>query len=273
MKQPTGHLPLAHRLADAAARETVPRFRTALIADDKDGGSGVADFDPVTEADREAERAMRAVVAQAAPGHGVLGEEFSETLGDSPYRWVLDPVDGTRAFVCGVPVWTTLIGLERDGVSILGVIDQPVSRERWWGGEDVPAMLRRGGEEVPARTSGCETLDTARLMVTDLRHAPGGYLSADQVARIGAVSAQCRLTRQGLDSYAFGLVASGHMDLVIEAGLGWHDIAAVVPVIEAAGGTATDWSGARPRQGWDGTAVIAASPALAEAARAVLSAG
>ena len=263
-------LPLAHRLADAAARETLPRFRAGLAADDKDAGEGAADFDPVTEADRQAERAMRAVIAEAAPGHGVLGEELAETAGDGPYRWVLDPVDGTRAFVCGVPVWTTLIGLERDGAPMLGVIDQPVTGERWWGGEGVPAMLRRGGEEAPARTSGCEALAEARLMVTDLRHAPGAYLSADQVERIGAVSARCRLTRQGLDSYAFGLVASGHMDLVIEAGLGWHDLAAVLPVIEAAGGAATDWSGARPCQGWDGTAVIAASPALAGAARVLL---
>ena len=263
-------LDLAHRLADTAARETVPRFRTALVADDKDGGPGPAHYDPVTEADREAERAMRAVIAEAAPDHGVHGEEFPETPGAGVHRWVLDPVDGTRAFVCGVPVWTTLIGLERKGAPVLGVIDQPVSGERWWGGDGVPAMLRRGGEAAPARTSGCKSLAEARLMVTDLRCAPGAYLGDDQAARIGALSAQCRLTRQGLDSYAFGLVSSGHMDLVVEAGLGWHDIAAVAPVIEAAGGVACDWSGAPMRQGWDGTAVIAASRALADAALDVL---
>ena len=264
-------LTLAHRLADAAAAETLPRFRTGLAADDKDGGPGAADYDPVTEADREAERSMRAVLADLAPAHGVLGEEFPETPGDGTHRWVLDPVDGTRAFVCGVPVWTTLIGMERDGAPVLGVIDQPVTGERWWGAEGLPAMTRgRDGVSVRARASKCEALAEARLMVTDLRAAPGAYLTEDQAARLNALSARCRLTRQGLDSYAFGLVASGHMDLVCEAGLGWHDIAAAIPVIEAAGGVVTDWSGAPPRQGWDSTMVAAATPALAEGARGVL---
>lgn len=263
-------LPLAHRLADAAARETVPRFRTGLSAEDKDGGPTAAHFDPVTEADREAERAMRALIQADAPGHGVHGEEFPDTMGEGEHRWVLDPVDGTRAFVCGVPVWTTLIGLERQGAPMLGVIDQPISGERWWGGDGVPATARRGGEDHPARTSPCETLGDAKLMVTDLRCAPGAYMSADQERRVARLSARCRLTRQGLDSYAFGLLASGHMDLVVEAGLGWHDIAAVAPVIEAAGGVACDWSGAPLRQGWDGTVIIAATKALSEAAMAAL---
>ena len=266
----TRFVDLAHRLADAAAAQTLPRFRTGLAVADKDEGVGAADFDPVTEADRAAERAMRALIGAEAPGHGVLGEEFAETAGEGEWRWVLDPVDGTRAFVCGVPVWTTLIALECEGVPVLGVIDQPVSGERWWGGAGVPARYRGASGEGAAAASPCTSLGEAKLMVTDLRTGPGSYLSPGQFERVASLAGRCRLTRQGLDSYAFGLVASGYMDLVVEAGLGWHDVAAAAPVIEAAGGVVTDWAGAPLRQGWDGTLVVAASPALAEATRAAL---
>ncbi len=263
-------LTLLHRLADAAADETRPRFRTALVADDKHGGPGAADFDPVTEADRAAERAVRRLLAEHRPEDGVYGEEYPETPGTSGRRWVLDPVDGTRAFVCGAPVWTTLIGLETERVPTLGVIDQPISGERWWGGAGLGARHRDRTGERPARTSACAALAEARLMVTDLRCAPGAYLTEDQAARLLRLSAACRLTRQGLDSYAFGLVASGHLDLVAEAGLGWHDVAAVLPVIEAAGGTVTDWAGAPVTAKWDGTMIAASTQALAGAARSVL---
>ena len=261
---------LLHRLADAASAETLPRFRSGLVADDKEAGATPAHFDPVTEADRAGERAVRAVLADARPGDGVYGEEYPETFGTSGRRWVIDPVDGTRAFVCGAPVWTTLVGLEAEGAPVLGVIEQPFTSERWTGGRDAPATYRHGGEARPARTSGCERLDTARLMVTDLRSAPGAYLTADQATRLAALAGACRLTRQGLDSYAFGLLAIGELDLVCEAGLGWHDVAAVVPVIEAAGGTVTDWNGQPVRAGWNGTMVAAASEALATAARGLL---
>ncbi|WP_031552024.1 inositol monophosphatase family protein [Parvularcula oceani] len=255
----------AEALAERAATETLPRFRDAADAQNKTPDRG---YDPVTEADRQAERALRAAVADRFPDHAFLGEEDGASGGASPWRWVVDPVDGTRSFVCGVPVWSTLIALEYEGVPVHGVIDQPVLGQRWTGGMDNPALLN--GD--PARTSGCERLEDARLMITDIRTAPEGYLSESQAGRLAALWRRCRLLRQGLDSFAFGLVASGRMDLVVEAGLHWHDIAAVIPVVEAAGGTVTDWQGERPREGWDGTCIAASSLALAEAARAVMTA-
>jgi myo-inositol-1(or 4)-monophosphatase len=258
-------LSFAEELADTAARITTQHFRTGTAVENKlDGG-----FDPVTIADREAERALRAKIAAYLPDHGIRGEEFPETPGAGEYRWVLDPVDGTRAFICGVPVWTTLIGLERDGVPILGVIDQPCLRERWTGYAEGDASqfsvrgFHNGG------TSGLEELAEAKLMVTDAR--AGVYLSEKEAEQVAVLDSRVRLTRQGLDSYGFGLVAGGQMDLVVEAGLQWHDIAAVIPVIEAAGGVVTDWHGA-PLRDKGGTiqAIAAASPALAEAASRVL---
>ncbi|MBB4657687.1 inositol monophosphatase family protein [Parvularcula dongshanensis] len=262
----TDHLDFALTLADLAAAQTVPRFRTDIAAENKDASA----YDPVTAADREAERAMRRAVLDALPGHGVLGEEDGETPGAGRWRWVFDPVDGTRSFVCGVPLWTTLIGLEEEGTPMLGIIDQPVMGERWWGGRGLPARLRDRSGEREVRTSGCARLSDARIMVTDIRCARGAYLSADEAGRVGRLAEGGRLLRQGLDSYAFGLVASGQMDLVVEAQLKWHDVAAVAPVVEAAGGTVTDWAGRPLREGWDGTAVVAATADLAAAARDAL---
>ncbi|MCQ8185912.1 inositol monophosphatase family protein [Parvularcula maris] len=258
-------LRFAGELADTAARITMQHFRTPLSVENKfaDG------FDPVTAADREAERALRAKIAARFPGHGIRGEEFPETHGSEPYRWVLDPVDGTRAFICGVPVWTTLIGLEHQGRPVLGVIDQPCLKERWVGyhGKDGETELTVQGFHNGG-TSDVERLKEAKMMVTDIR--ADAYFTEDEAAAVGALARQVRLLRQGLDSYGFGLVAGGQMDLVVEAGLHWHDIAAVIPVIEAAGGVVTDWQGApvRDNGGGGGTlqVIVAATPALAEAA-------
>ncbi|MEM9839734.1 MAG: inositol monophosphatase family protein [Pseudomonadota bacterium] len=255
---------LAHRLADRAREETLPRFRTGTAITNKAEGG----FDPVTEADREAEKAIRALIEEAHPDHGIRGEEWPEKPGNSPWRWVLDPVDGTRAFICGVPVWTTLIGLERDGVPVAGVIDQPFLRERWIGSllEEEPRVQGPGGL---AKTSGLKALSDARMMVTDMR--AGEYFSDEEAASVARLAERVKLTRQGLDSYGFGLVASGHMDLVVEAGLHWHDIAAVIPVIKAAGGTVITWEG-KDHQPTDGTikAIAAATSDLALEAAEVL---
>ncbi|MEM0927679.1 MAG: histidinol-phosphatase [Pseudomonadota bacterium] len=255
----------AHDLADAAAHETLPRFRSGTSITNKlETG-----FDPVTEADREAERVIRERIEQRFPDHGIKGEEFGEKPSDAPYRWVIDPVDGTRAFICGVPVWTTLIALEEDGVPILGVIDQPFLKERWIGYAKGEERVLNVTEPLRTQTSGCEQIAEARLMVTDMR--AGEYLTTDEAEDIARLAQSCRVTRQGLDNYGMGLVASGEMDLVVEAGLNWHDIAAAVPVIEAAGGTITDWQG-RPLRDTGGTiqAVVAASASLAEAASGIL---
>lgn len=255
-------------LTQAASRITLQHFRAGVSVDNKEADG----FDPVTVADREAERAMRAVIERTYPDHGIRGEEFPEKPANSPYRWVLDPIDGTRAFICGVPVWTTLIALEKDGAPILGVIDQPRLGDRWVGSvlsDDVAELSVVG--PITAGTSGCTSLSSARLMVTDVR--TGEYFTDDEAAAVLRLASKVQLTRQGLDSYGFGLVASGQMDLVVEAGLKWHDIAAVIPVIQAAGGVATDWHGHDLRDtGGNVQCIIAATDELADAASKVLTA-
>lgn len=252
-------------LALAAAAQTVPRFRQGGAVDNKDD----AGFDPVTEADREAENSIRTLIELHFPNHCVLGEENGASGGPSPYRWVIDPVDGTRAFICGIPTWTTLVGLEQDGVPIAGMIDQPITGERWLGLSGTGAILETARGTRPIRTSDCPTLEQAKIMVTDLR--PHAYMNPAEAAAVTALAERCKLLRMGLDSYGFGLVAAGHMDLVIEAGLSWYDIAAVIPVIEAAGGTVIDWTGAPVRDGFDrGRVIVAANAALADQAQQFL---
>lgn len=246
-------------LAATAARETLPRFRAGVdIVNKAEGG-----FDPVTEGDREAERALRALIGERFPGHGIKGEEFPEKDGSEPWRWVLDPIDGTRAFICGVPMWTTLIGLEHEGRPVFGIIDQPYLKERWVGEtlSDARGLWVTGSSG--ARVSSCTSVSEARMMVTDMRE--GEYFDSAEAKAVARLGKSVRLTRQGLDSYGFALVASGQMDMVVEAGLHWHDVAAVIPVIEAAGGVVTDWQGA-PLRDADGTlqVIVAATPALAE---------
>jgi len=258
----------ADELAAAAAEQTLSRFRQGSAITNKDQGG----FDPVTEGDREAERSLRQRIEERFPDHGIKGEEFPEKPGDSAWRWVLDPIDGTRAFICGVPVWTTLIGLEHEGEPVFGIIDQPFLEERWVGysGADSAPTLQVDGL-VAEGTSGCTDLADARMMVTDMR--AGEYFSDAEARAVAVLGQKVKLTRQGLDSYGFGLVASGQMDLVVEAGLHWHDIAAVIPVIRAAGGTITDWDGA-PLKATDGTlhVIVAATPGLASAASQALAA-
>ncbi|MFC3301686.1 inositol monophosphatase family protein [Parvularcula lutaonensis] len=252
-------------LARAAAQETLPRFRAGIdIVNKAQGG-----FDPVTEGDREAERALRTLISDRFPGHGIKGEEFPEKEGTEPWRWVLDPIDGTRAFICGVPMWTTLIGLEHEGRPVFGIIDQPHLKERWVGEtlSNAKSLLVTG--PAGSRVSGCASLSEARMMATDMR--AGEYFSDDEAEAVLRLGREVRVTRQGLDSYGFALVASGQMDMVVEAGLHWHDVAAVIPVIEAAGGTITDWQGAELRDtGGTLQVIVAASPKLAEDAARIL---
>jgi len=256
----------AERLADAARAETLPRFRANAEIDSKAG----ALFDPVTDADREAERTMRRLIAASYPSHGVIGEEFGKTAPEAPYRWVLDPVDGTRAFICGVPSWATLIALERDGKPIVGVIDQPFTGERWIGRAGAGAVYRRSGAAAPCRTSGLAALARARVSTTDPRAA--GYFTREEADAFAAVAARARVARFSLDAYGYGLLAKGEIDLVIEASLNHHDVAALIPVVEGAGGVITDWRGEAPGTDDRGRIVAAASPALHAAALEVLSA-
>ncbi|MEM9989063.1 MAG: inositol monophosphatase family protein, partial [Pseudomonadota bacterium] len=205
---------------------------------------------------------VRKAIHTRFPDHGILGEEGGETKGTAPYRWVIDPIDGTRAFICGIPVWTTLIGLEENGTPIAGIIDQPFTKERWIGTVKGTAAYETQHQSGIAKCSSCDDLSMARLMVTDMR--ADEYLQPDEAEAIAALAARVQVTRQGLDAYGIGLVASGHMDLVIEAGLSWYDIAACMPVIKAAGGTIMTWKGGKVRSDFHrGRIIIAATEELA----------
>jgi len=219
---------LAQRLADAAGAEILKYWRQPIDVDDK------ADESPVTIADREAERVMRALIVQTFPDHGILGEEFGNERLDARHVWVLDPVDGTRAFITGKPSFGTLIGLWEGDRPLLGVIDQPVTRERWLG--------LTGGKTTlngkPVRVRPCDDLKKAALYATGPE-----MFSGEDVNRFERLRKRVKLPRYGADCYAYALLATGFVDLVCEANLKPYDYAAVVPVIEAAGGIVTDWQG------------------------------
>ena len=248
-----------HQLADVAERETLPRFRTGAAVSNKLRGG----FDPVTEGDRAAERAMRALIERRFPRHGIVGEEFGTTIGDD-WTWVLDPIDGTRAFVSGLPVWGTLIGLLHDGRPRAGLMAQPFTGERFWCAGNGAFGSWRGGERRLA-TSRVGDLAQATLMTTDPRLFGVGERTAFERVE-GAV----RLSRYGCDCYAYAMVAAGEIGLVIESGLQTYDIAALIPIIEGAGGVVTDWQGASAARG--GRVVAAANDALHEQALGLLNA-
>ncbi|MDK3018134.1 histidinol-phosphatase [Pseudodonghicola flavimaris] len=251
---------VAHRLADAAREVILPHFRRAdLTADNKDADG----FDPVTVADRAAEERMRTLLAQYRPEDGILGEEFGPTAGQSGRTWVLDPIDGTRGFLCGTPTWGVLIALSGAAGPTLGIIDQPYTGERFIGSPE-GALLRTAAGDRPLRTRSTATLEEALLFTTFPEVG-----TPEERAGFEAVSARARLTRYGMDCYAYALLAAGHIDLVIEAGLNPYDVQGPIAVIEAAGGVVTDWQGGRADQG--GRLVAAANPTLHAAALEILS--
>jgi myo-inositol-1(or 4)-monophosphatase len=221
----------AEELAAAARAETLPRWRDCSPAEDKGG----AVFDPVTEADREAERVMRRMIRDRFPDHGVSGEEWADEPGSGRWSWSLDPVDGTRSFICRLPTWTTLIALLDEGVPAAGLIDAPALDEIYVG-QGGEAWLIGGGERTPLRASGCARLAEARLSTTD-------PFLFDNPAAFDRVRRAARVTRYGHDAYAYARVAAGSLDLVIESGLKAHDYNALIPVIAAAGGHIGDWHG------------------------------
>jgi histidinol phosphatase-like enzyme (inositol monophosphatase family) len=257
---------LAHRLADAAAAATLPLFRAGIAVEHKaDSNKGA--FDPVTEADRAAEQAIRLIIEQEHPGHGVIGEEFDAVPGTGRFEWVIDPIDGTRSYMAGVPLWTTIIGLRIDGVPALGLVDQPYDGDRFRGWGRRAQFRNRWGDTRDIHTRPCAELDRATLMTTSpaLMAAPG------QRACYDAVEQAVRLYRYGADGYAYCLLASGHIDLVVEAGLEPYDIVALVPIVEAAGGVITSWSGGSVNQG--GTIVAAGDQRVHASALRMLRAG
>ena len=248
-------LAFAHRLADAAGEVIRPYFRKPLAVRDK------PDLSPVTAADRAAEEAMRRLIEARFPEHGILGEEFGREREDAELVWVLDPIDGTKSFISGVPLFGALIALTREGRPILGIIDQPISRERWVGAAGRPTTLN--GAPIGCRA--CPSLAVATLFAT----TPDMFKGEDAAA-FARVSAAVKLVRFGADCYAYGLLAAGFVDLVLEASLKPYDFCAMVPVVEGAGGIATDWRGRSLDIAADGRILVAGDRRAHEAALALL---
>ncbi|KQT54463.1 inositol monophosphatase [Aureimonas sp. Leaf454] len=245
------------RLAERAAAETLPRFRMNGVVDNK----LVDAFDPVTEADRAAETAIRALIAADYPSHSILGEEFGIS-GEGALQWVIDPIDGTRSFISGMPLWGTLIGLTVDGIARIGILSQPYIGERFWADgtaawSDGPGGLRRLAVRPVTALSAATVFTTTPRLFTGSR-----------LERFEVLESQARLTRFGTDCYAFAMLAAGQVDLVIEPGLKPYDIVALIPIIEQAGGIVTTFSGERAERGGD--VIAAATPELHAAAMAIL---
>jgi len=228
---PDSLLAFAGRLAEASGAILRRYFRSGVAVIDK------ADLSPVTIADREAEQAIRRLIAEQHPDHGVIGEEYGADRPDAEHVWVLDPIDGTKSFITGRPLFGTLIALCRGGRPILGVVDHPALNERWVGAAGHPT--RHNGTVVRAR--GCLSLDRAALFAS----SPHMFEDGHGEAGFTRVRRRVKLVQYGSDCYHYGLVASGHGDLAIEAQMGIHDYLAAVPVIEGAGGRVTDWQGNR----------------------------
>jgi myo-inositol-1(or 4)-monophosphatase len=227
-------------LAAVSGDTILPFFRTALSVENK-GGNG--SFDPVTAADRAAETVMRALIRRHFPDHGIIGEEFGEERADAEYVWVLDPIDGTKSFISGMPVWGTLIALTRFGEPVFGLMNQPFTRERF-SGDGGAAHYRgpTGGRDLRVRP--CDALSEAVVFTTSPR-----LMNGPDRAAFGRVENTARLSRYGGDCYAYCMLAAGHLDLVIEAGLKPYDVMALVPIIAGAGGIMTTWENGSPAAG------------------------
>lgn len=242
---------LAARLADAAGAAIRPFFRADYAHEAK------GDASPVTEADRAAEAAMRQILEAERPDDTIIGEEYGVRAGTSPRSWVLDPIDGTTSFMAGRPLFGTLIALVEEGWPIMGVIDQPIARERWTGAAGKPTLFN--GQ--PVRTRPCRELADATLATT----GPQYFTDHDGQHFMGlaARTAHKRMVFGG-DCYNYGLVASGHIDLVCEAGLKLHDFAALVPIVEGAGGLMCDWNGDPLTSASEGHVLALGDPARLE---------
>lgn len=223
-----------NELATSSGQAIMPFFRTAIASEDKSRGGA---FDPVTEADRASEATMRHLIKRNFPTHGIVGEEFGSENETADYVWVLDPIDGTRAFISGLPTWGTLIGLTYKGRPVFGMMHQPFTGERFFG--DCGSSTYRGpGGERKLMTRRCASLKDAVISTTSPR-----LFSGDDLRAYDRVESVARLARYGCDCYAYCMLAAGHIDLVVESGLKPYDIAALVPIIEGAGGIVTTWDG------------------------------
>lgn len=238
------------RLASAAAGETLPRFRTAAKVSNKEAGG----FDPVTEADREAERVLRALILAEFPDHGILGEEHGSENASSRHIWVIDPIDGTRAFISGLPVWGTLVGLTVDGDAVAGMMSQPFTGELFYADGNGAHYEGPGG---PRRL---RTRETGALADATMFTTTPALFKGEMRVRYDRLEGSVRLARYGTDCYAFAMVAAGHADIAVDAGLQPYDIVALIPIIEQAGGVVTTWDGKAAEGGGD--ILASANPAL-----------
>lgn len=227
--EPARLLAFAEQLADAAGAVIAPYFRSKITIDQK------ADDSPVTIADREAEQAMRALIESTFPDHGIEGEEFGAVRMDADYIWHIDPIDGTKSFITGRPLFGTLVSVAYRGKPLVGVIDHCMLNERWVGSADQPSFWN--GE--PIKTRSCPRLDEAILYVT----SPKMFKQPGEAAAFARVEDAVALPMYGGDCYAYGQLAMGFADIIVEADLDTHDYLALIPVIEGAGGIVTDWEG------------------------------
>ncbi len=237
--------------ARAADDITLPIFRSGAAVDNKEDGG----FDPVTKADKEAELAIREVIERYFPEHNIIGEEHDNKVTDSDFSWIIDPIDGTRAFISGLPVWGTLIGLAYEGKTIAGLMSQPFTGETYLGIEGASRRLRVGEKDVCLGVSKVKNLEDAILFTT----SPMRFVSR-QGEDFAMLESRVRLSRYGCDCYAYCLLAAGHIDLVVENELNIYDIAALIPIIEYAGGKVTTFDGGAPDGGGD--IIAAATPEL-----------
>ena len=237
-------LAAAHGFADLAGTAVLKHFRKAPAIDNK----AAEGFDPVTQADRAAEKAIARALKARFPDHALTGEEYGTVDGVSRYRWVVDPIDGTRAFIMGSPLWGTLIGLIDGDTPLLGIMDQPFTGERFWSGEKT-AHMRRGtnGKTTPIKTRTCPRLEDAIFTSTH----PGLFAAGREQAVLARFSKSARMTRFGGDCYGYCLLAAGFIDIIIEPGLKSYDVAALIPIVERAGGIMTTWDGRPATEGGD----------------------
>lgn len=243
----------------AAAQITLPAFRSGLSVDNKEDAS----FDPVTEADRDAEHAIREVIENSFPEHTIIGEEHDNKITDSPFSWIIDPIDGTRSFISGVPMWGTLIGLAHNNINFAGIMTQPFTGETYLG---LPghSTYQRGGQSQSIRSSAVKNLDEAILFTTT-----PSLFTGEKAKAYDRLESEIRLVRYGCDCYAYCLLAAGHADLVVETELKIYDIAALIPIVRNAGGVVTNFEGNEPDD--SGNIIAAATPELHTATLEIMS--
>ncbi len=248
-----------HAAAASAEPQTLKHFRSEMAVENK----LAAAFDPVTEADRGAESAIRTIIANDFPEHAIIGEEHEAINEGSDFSWIIDPIDGTRAFISGVPLWGTLIGFAHRGRVLAGIMSQPFIGETYTGGPG-GSFYRRADDQIRLATSGCTALGAARMFTT----TPELFDTTERQAAWSALTDAALMTRYGCDCYAYCLLAAGHVDLVVEPKLNIYDIAALIPIIEQAGGVLATWDG-RPADA-GGDVVAAATPELLDEALRII---